>query len=98
MSPAQFTQVTEAAKSICQSYDLTLVQLTARRRWPELVEARDMLACFAHSIGIHDRQTAALLKQTRTNVIRGRQTFRNRLDTEPKLRQAYEALRKEIVA
>lgn len=112
MSPAQLSLAHKAILLVCSQYGLLVSDLENGHRHnggrdnhdhkhthPKLVTARQMLAyVFRKVIGIKVAQCGALLNRSAGNISRGVASFQDRLDTEPKLREAYEQMRKEIVS
>lgn len=98
MSPGQLSLIGRAIDAVCIRYNVTMAGLENGERNARICEGRFMLMDFAHSIGVTDEQIGALFNRCTSNVRHARKRFNNLLDTEPALRQSYEALRKEIVS
>lgn len=109
MTPAQLTAAGSAIDLMCMRFNVTKGQLESesrcaggrkdytRERQPDVVTPRQLLMRFlVERLQIHPEQTAFLFGKCRTAVSHAIKRITDRIETEPKLRKAWEELCREV--
>lgn len=100
MTPDQLTQFSVALKRLCSRFRVTADEVENGKRYaggerwghPDLILVRQTLMVYGRSIGMKTKDIGHLLNRCPSNITHGCKTFRNRFDTEARIRELWDWL------